>query len=484
MQKNEKVISVKSRCPSIPEWLTKVQAKLAKGQLQNTTLEAIHYGFTNAEAGSKNSAEQIAIGFETGEFPCGIDIIEAIVWHSYAATLGSIKSGLRAAQLMYKKNARIYKTEIQEILDSCIINNMDKGISNRNRDFDSAAMAAKNIIQMNTGNLFGDVVFSQVKKLLEFEDFKKNQFYDEIFMLFESLRPKVESNLSLKVALRKIPTDGDFNVGIYKVLEKPLPLVSSPANPESIKATLDAEFEWFAEVNEIIYRQMVTSLMSASPAFKLRPMLLVGAPGIGKTTFVARLTELVKVPSLTLMAAGVMDCMFIKGLARGWGSSRPSALAQMIATEECASGLVAIDELEKASESTHNGRLWDALLQLLEPSTSKRFLDECLQVPLDFSGLSFIATANELGRLPKPLLERFMIIHMQAPGKEHLGAILDGVISRYAKELGFEDVRMLPELDRNDHEILGFCKSPREINRTARLMMEKKLVESRKLKMN
>ncbi|MFZ2539771.1 MAG: hypothetical protein WAX04_12870, partial [Oscillospiraceae bacterium] len=121
-----------------------------------------------------------------------------------------------------------------------------------------------------------------------------------------------------------------------------------------------------------------------------------------------------------------------------------------------------------------------ALLQLMEPSSAKQYFDECLQVSLDLSNCSYIATANELGGLSKPLLERFAIVHIQKPGDEYFHAILNKSLSRIAANIDI-DIRMLPEITFDDIEILMSCKSPREINRTAEIMIEMKFLDERKL---
>jgi hypothetical protein len=144
--------------------------------------------------------------------------------------------------------------------------------------------------------------------------------------------------------------------------------------------------------------------------------------------------------------------------------------------------MVMVDEIDKASSETRNGRLWDVLLQLLEPATSKIFLDECLQVPCNFSHVNWIATANKLGDLPRPLIERFHVMLVPKPGPEYFETLLKNVVSGYANDLNM-DVRMLPNFDNEHLQILRSCKSPREINKVARAMIETGFVEERKRKM-
>jgi len=289
---------------------------------------------------------------------------------------------------------------------------------------------------------------------------------------------EVTTSCGLKVAKSKINDDSEFKVGIYSNLESLLPLINV-INVDQLKATLDHEFPWFSNVNDVIYRQLIVQQHSATPAFKIRPLLLAGSPGVGKTSYVKRLAELAQVPFRSLMAAGANDAMFLRGTPRGWSSTRPSAIANVIASSLIANPIMLVDELDKAAGDSRNGRIWDVLLQLLEPSSASVYLDECLQVPCNFSWVSWIATVNEVGMLPKPLLERFTVIVVKAPGQEHFDVLLNGVISQFSHELGI-DYRMLPVLDNQDVDVLRNCKSPREINKIARMMIEDKMVTDRK----
>ena len=222
---------------------------------------------------------------------------------------------------------------------------------------------------------------------------------------------------------------------------------------------------------------MLVGQHSATPAFRIRPLLLAGLPGVGKTTWTKRLAELCKVPFRSVMAGGGTDSMFLRGTPRGWSSARPGAVIQTISTEGIANPIFLVDELEKASTSNHNGNIWDVLLQLLEPASSRTYLDECLQVPCDLSWVSWIATVNTLSNLPKPLLERFTVVLVESPGEGHFMALVEGAIRAFAKDMGV-DQRMLPAFEAGDLEMLRRCKNPRETNRMVRMILEHGLVQS------
>ena len=464
-------------CPALPIWLGEAQCQFEEDRLTFFELpqliQSSFHLYQGAHKGEFQSAEKLALKFESGDVPSGPNMSLAVTWHRYAAALGSASSALRLAQLLvwapvYEKNTeesmQLAKRAVENVLGN---NHIDKG------SMHTAAAAALFLLERNP-----DVAACvQIEDLLNHKRFAGHPDSERIATALHRISCQAgDDPLSLKVAQSRIVEDGGFKVGIYKCLESPLPLVPLAPDPDAIRTVLDQEFPWFKAVNEQVYRQLVVAQSSAMPAFRIRPLLLAGLPGVGKTTWVKRLAELCKVPCRTVMAAGGADSMFLRGTPRGWSSARPGAVVQAMAIEGVANPLFLVDELEKASHSNHNGRIWDVLLQLLEPASSRTYLDECLQIPCDLSWVSWIATVNTLGALPQPLLERFTVMLVDPPGEGHFMTLVEGAVRGFAKELGM-DQRMLPSLDAEDLDILRRCRNPREINRTVQMMIEQRLVQ-------
>lgn len=458
-------------CPELPQWLKNAEqlsVDLKHSLIPDYLLELLTH-YKRAANRQYNSAELIAERYESGDLPCGASIIEAVIWHKYAAEIGSIKSALRLAKMYVwlKENLRDFS---QKDMALKAISNYFKLSAASELDAGIALQAGLFLLEINAE----DTDFTNVKKLVDDRRLTNHPDIEKIYKKI-NLEKYSDNNVKLchTVINTKITVDADFKIGIYKNLETPLPLVGLP-NPKIIKEILDKEFPWFSEINYQIYRQLVTRQYSTKQAFKLRPLLLAGAPGVGKTSWAKRLAEISSVPFRVLMAAGASDTMFLRGTPRGWSSARPGALPQTIASEKIANPIFLIDELDKASDDSKNGRIWDVLLQLLEPATSKIYLDECLQQPCDFSWVSWIATVNEIGTLPKPLLDRFNIHHVNAPSKNDFAQLIENIKINFAKELGIDN-RMLPPLDRNDLESLMKCKNPRELGRVAQMIFETKI---------
>jgi hypothetical protein len=473
--------------PPLPSWLEAMVEKESDDTMQwledESILASSMYSlFRRARQGNAETACLMAQRFETGEVPGGPSLDDAMLWYEHAAQIGSAKAAYRLAVLQAWQSPKEPLAGYDMAL-LALQNISNEGKSFRWRSEEGWSLAAKIVLHalqkgvVNDGN-------QALDNLMVMEGFRKHPDFEEIAALIRKLSRGADPNLNMLVVSAKIVDEGDFRAGIYRKLEKPISLVPTPIDVSEINTVLDTEFPWFASINALVCRQLAASQFGSKPAFKVRPLLLAGAPGVGKTTWVKRLAELCEVPFRAIMAAGNNDVMFLRGTPRGWSSARPGAVLQTMATELVANPIFLVDELEKSSPDSRNGRLWDVLLQLLEPSSAKTYLDECLQVPADLSWVSWIATANELGNIPKPLLDRFTIVVADSPGDEHFKTIVRGSITRYAKELGI-DQRMLPQLTQEEVEVLQTCKSPREISRTVALMMEKGLVsEYRQIQLN
>jgi hypothetical protein len=466
-------------CPDIPEFLEKAEVEVMEGNFDAVPMltSALLSTYRNAKNRDIRAAEEFAERFESGNLPCRASTHTALKWYHYAANLGSVSAALRMAKHKLWESGDNASESVRKFA-ALSISNALKDRHPTSTEYNLAAQAA--LILLDSKPTDEDVQL--VRSLLDIKKMQTHPEYEEMNSRLHRLNCHTSSNdNAVKVASTRISEDGDFRAGPYKILEGKLPLVGLP-DPDHIKETLDTEFPWFSDVTYYIFKQLITLEYSQRAAFKIRPLLLAGEPGVGKTTYVKRLAELVGTPFLPLMAAGQSDSMFIKGTSRGWSTARPGAIAQAIAMQFMVNPMVMVDEIDKVSPDTKNGRLWDVLLQLLEPATSKIFLDECLQVPCNFSHVNWIATANLLGDLPRPLIERFHVMLVPKPGPEYFETLLKNVVNGYANELNM-DVRMLPNFDNNHYQILRRCKSPREINRVARDIIEDGFVEERKSKM-
>ena len=172
----------------------------------------------------------------------------------------------------------------------------------------------------------------------------------------------------------------------------------------------------FTAVLEDIRKQLALCIDSED-AVELPPMLLLGAPGIGKTHFARRISQLLGtgfgfVPMSSLTAGWILG-----GASSQWKNAKPGKVFETFLNGDYANPVMVVDEIDKASAEGQYDPL-GALYSLLEQDTAKAFIDEFVELPIDATGVFWIATANDASRIPEPILNRMNVYEIEAPDLE------------------------------------------------------------------
>ncbi len=254
----------------------------------------------------------------------------------------------------------------------------------------------------------------------------------------------------------------DAVLGHEHMLGKPVALAPT-LDLQRRRATLIAEFPYAAGVIDFVLGDLVNRA-----TVTIRPLLLTGTPGSGKTHFARRFAELFDLHLWSVDCGGADGAVFA-GTDRRWHSAEPSHPFLAMSRGRMANPLVLLDELEKAPTRQDYGRMCDSLLPFLEPGSNRSVQDKCLQVAIDASHINYIATANRLDPLPWQLRDRFRVIAFPEPTAAHLEALIPPLIAELARVRSL-DPRFIAPPDPEEQSFIAQRWRGGSVRRLARLI--------------
>ena len=243
------------------------------------------------------------------------------------------------------------------------------------------------------------------------------------------------------------------------------------------KRVLDHDHYGMEKVKERILEYM--SVLKLRGDLKSPIICLYGPPGVGKTSLGKSIASAMKRKYVRVSLGGLHDEAEIRGHRRTYIGAMPGRIVKSIQKAGSSNPVFILDEIDKVTQNTINGDPSSALLEVLDPEQNNAFHDNYLDVDYDLSKVLFIATANDLNTIPRPLLDRMEIIEVSGYiTEEKIEIARKHLVPKELENTGFDKAEIKPSFTKQALETIiesytresGVRQLEKQINKALRKM--------------
>ncbi len=203
---------------------------------------------------------------------------------------------------------------------------------------------------------------------------------------------------------------------------------------KAARKVLDRDHNGLEKVKDRILEFIAVKQLN--PELKNQILCLVGPPGTGKTSIASSIADALKRKYVRVSLGGVRDEADIRGHRKTYIAAMPGRIVSAVNRAGTLNPVILLDEIDKLTHDAH-GDPASALLEVLDAEQNKAFRDHFVELPVDLSDCLFIATANDMENIPRPLLDRMEIIELKIYTRhEKLAIAKDHLLPKQLKRHG------------------------------------------------
>ncbi len=314
--------------------------------------------------------------------------------------------------------------EIQEVLETFDVRQrVEKVIYLLNKEIELSKLQAKitkqieQKISKQQKDFFLKEQLKEIKKQLGLEKDEKSAEIEKLKERIEKLNLTEEAAKKIDEEMNKLmllePHSAEYGVSrnyLDWLTSIPWGIFSEDNyDIQKAKKVLDRDHYGLDDIKERILEFISTGKMKGNITGSI--ICFVGPPGVGKTSIGKSVAEALNRKFFRFSLGGMRDEAEIKGHRRTYIGAMPGKIIQSLKTVDVSNPVIMLDEIDKIGIS-FQGDPASALLEVLDPEQNSQFLDHYIDLRFDLSNILFIATANQLDTIPRPLLDRMEVMKL------------------------------------------------------------------------